>query len=296
MPAGQGGAAVERFEQVDLGRSKPGRGGEQERQHADPDRPDEEPAEERVPRRRRRVAEQRIVDLTERERAPDDQDHETGDRGRADRDARPLDAAAADRRDVDRERQQQNREDRQDDPEEIDLADESQGRDRDLGAEDRRLDVGQLLRHVLADFRRQGVERLRGDDRRVGQVQQQRVRRPVRELGVDRLDRLGERGLGGRRTEGGDDDRLDQRPGVDELAGAGVDDPVDDRLRDREPRALVVEGGPRVGREVVRLEQLLPGVEQETADQGEDRADDGEGDRHPAVSQHAAILVSHVPD
>ena len=120
--------------------------------------------------------------------------------------------------------------------------------------------------------------------RRVGQVEQQRVRLPVGELGVDRLHRLAEGRLGGRRPERRDDDRLDQRPGVDELAGAAVDDPVDDRLGDRQPGALVESAVFGRSREIVGVEELLPGVEEKAADQGEERAEDGEYDRGPAAA------------
>ena len=89
--------------------------------------------------------------------------------------------------------------------------------------------------------RRERVERLGGDDGRVGQVQEERVRGAVGELRADAADRLGERRLRRRRSQRRDDDRLDQGPGVDELAVAAVDDPVDDRLGDREPGPLVGE-------------------------------------------------------
>ena len=67
-------------------------------------------------------------------------------------------------------------------------------------------------------------------------------------------DGLGESRLRRRGSQRRDDDRLDQGAGVDELAVAAVDDPVDDRLRDREPRALVRERAPRPLGEVVGIE------------------------------------------
>ena len=126
-------------------------------------------------------------------------------------------------------------------------------RDRDLAAEDRRLDVGYLLRdHSLGELR---VRARRGPSRR---ARRRRSRLSSSVFGVRSASFVSialtasvNAAFTGGVPSARDDDRLDERPRVDQLPGARVDDPVDDRLRDREPRPLIRRA--RSGRRSARL-------------------------------------------